>query len=98
GEAGYKPAPRGGPAPAARKRLLIADDSVTTRALVRSILEGAGYEVTAAPDGKAAWEALQQQGADLQVSDVEMPRMDGFTLTETVRRSPRFRELPVVLV
>src|SRR5262249_9682412 len=92
-EAGWKPAPR-----ETRKRLLIADDSVTTRALVRSILEGAGYEVTAAADGQAAWELLQQHGADLPVSGVEVPRMAGFALAEAVRRSPRFHDLPVVLV
>ena len=82
----------------ARKRLLVVDDSVTTRTLEKSILESAGYEVTAAADGLAAWQVLQEQGADLVVSDVEMPRMDGFALTETVRGSKRFRELPVVLV
>jgi two-component system chemotaxis sensor kinase CheA len=83
---------------AARKRVLIAEDSITTRTLVKSILEAAGYEVTAAADGAAAWQVLQEQGTDLLVSDVEMPRMDGFALTEAVRGSKRFAELPVVLV
>ena len=41
---------------------------------------------------------LQERGADLVLSDVDMPRMDGFALTEAIRGSPRFRELPVVLV
>jgi two-component system chemotaxis sensor kinase CheA len=81
-----------------KKRILVVDDSVTTRTLEKSILEAAGYEVTAAADGVAAWHLLQERGADLVVSDVEMPRMDGFELTEAVRASPRFRELPVVLV
>lgn len=81
-----------------RKRLLVADDSVTTRTLEKSILEAAGYEVLTASDGLAAWQLLQEHGADLLVSDVEMPRMDGFTLAATVRGSPRFHELPVVLV
>lgn len=84
--------------PARRHRLLVVDDSVTTRALARSILEAAGYEVAVAIDGADAWRILQEQGADLVVTDLEMPRMDGFTLTETIRRSPRHRELPVVLV
>lgn len=82
----------------ARKRLLIADDSVTIRSLEKSILEAAGYEVMDAPDGAEAWRMLLEKGADLVVSDVEMPRMDGFTLTAAIRNSPRFRELPVVLV
>ncbi len=86
-----------GATPKVRKRLLVADDSVTTRTLVESILKGAGYEVNVAVDGEDAWNRLQEQGADLLVSDVEMPRKDGFELTETIRRSERFRDLPVVL-
>ncbi|WP_309892350.1 response regulator [Archangium sp.] len=89
------------PAPAekkARRRILLADDSMTTRTLERSILESAGYDVLACVDGQEAWERLQAEGADAVVSDVEMPRMDGFALTEAVRGSPRFGRLPVVLV
>ena len=86
------------PTPAARRRLLVVDDSVTTRSLQRSILEGAGYEVIVAGDGSDAWRLLQDAGADLVVADVEMPRMDGFALCEAIRRSTRFRDLPVVLV
>jgi two-component system, chemotaxis family, sensor kinase CheA len=86
------------PTPAARRRLLVVDDSVTTRSLQRSILEGAGYEVMVAGDGSDAWQLLQDAGADLVVADVEMPRMDGFALCEAIRRSTRFRDLPIVLV
>jgi two-component system chemotaxis sensor kinase CheA len=82
----------------ATKRLILADDSVTTRTLEKSILEAAGYEVLTAVDGSDAWHLLQDKGADLVVSDVEMPKMDGFSLTETIRGSKRFRSLPVVLV
>jgi two-component system chemotaxis sensor kinase CheA len=85
-------------APERRKRLLLVEDSVTTRALERSILEAAGYDVIAAADGAEAWEELQAQGADLVVADVEMPRMDGIALTEAIRSSKRFRDLPVILV
>jgi two-component system chemotaxis sensor kinase CheA len=80
------------------RRLLLVDDSVTTRTLEKSILEGAGYEVMVATDGVEAWQMLIERGADLVVSDVEMPRMDGFALTETIRRSNQFRELPVILM
>jgi two-component system chemotaxis sensor kinase CheA len=97
GSAGVLAAPAG-PAEAPRRRILVADDSVTTRTLEKSILEAAGYDVLAAADGDAAWRLLQEGGADLVVSDVEMPRMDGFALTEAVRASQRFRELPIVLV
>jgi two-component system chemotaxis sensor kinase CheA len=81
-----------------RRRLLVVDDSVTTRTLEKSILEAAGYDVTVAVDGAAAWQMLQDRSFDLLVSDVEMPRMDGFGLTEAVRGSQRLAELPVVLV
>ncbi|WP_224362556.1 hybrid sensor histidine kinase/response regulator [Hyalangium versicolor] len=81
-----------------RQRILLADDSPTTRALEQSLLEAAGYEVLACADGAEAWERLQRVGADALVTDVEMPRMDGFALTEAVRTSPRFSRLPVVLV
>jgi two-component system chemotaxis sensor kinase CheA len=76
----------------------VVDDSVTTRTLEKSILESAGYRVLTAVDGEAAWQVLQEQGADLVVSDIEMPRMDGFALTEAIRRSLRFAELPVILL
>jgi two-component system chemotaxis sensor kinase CheA len=82
----------------ARKRLLVADDSVTVRTLQKNILESAGYEVIAAVDGMEAWHLLSENGADLVVSDVEMPRMDGFSLTEAIRDSRHFRDLPVILV
>jgi two-component system chemotaxis sensor kinase CheA len=80
------------------KRVLLVDDSVTTRTLERSILEASGYEVIPAADGAQAFKLLQEKGADIVVSDVEMPRMDGFMLTEAIRGSKRFRELPVVLL
>ncbi len=79
-------------------RVLLADDSLTTRSLERSILEVAGYAVIAAADGEEAWRLLQENGADIVVSDVEMPRMDGFALTEAIRGSKRFAETPVILV
>jgi two-component system chemotaxis sensor kinase CheA len=80
-----------------RRRLLVADDSVTTRTMEKAILEEAGYEVRVAADGHQAWRILQDEAIDLLVADVEMPGMDGFTLTETLRHSALPR-IPVVLV
>ncbi|MEX2289597.1 MAG: response regulator [Mycobacteriales bacterium] len=85
-------------APTAAARILLAEDTVTTRALERSILEAAGYSVAVAVDGADAWEQLQADGADLVVSDVDMPRMSGIDLCRRIRSSTRLRELPVVLV
>ena len=84
-------------AEAVRRRVLVADDSVTTRTLEKAILEEAGYAVRVAADGHQAWQLLQEEEFDLVVADVEMPGMDGFTLTDTLRRSGLPR-IPVVLV
>jgi two-component system chemotaxis sensor kinase CheA len=81
-----------------KRRLLVVDDTVTTRTLVKSILEGAGYDITTAADGVEAVELLTSRPFDLVVSDVEMPRMDGFTLTRTIRATETLAEMPVILV
>lgn len=83
---------------AVARRLLVADDSVTTRTLEKTVLEAAGYEVITASDGAEAWHLLQERGADLVISDVEMPRMDGFMLAEAIRGSRQFRDVPVILL
>ncbi|MBC9250495.1 hybrid sensor histidine kinase/response regulator [Pseudomonas alcaligenes] len=82
----------------AQQRVLIAEDSFTSRGLLKAILEGAGYQVATANDGLEAWNALKQGQFDLLVSDVEMPRLDGFTLTSRIRADGELLSLPVVLV
>jgi two-component system chemotaxis sensor kinase CheA len=84
--------------PSSKKRILVVDDSVTTRSLGKSILEAAGFEVVVATDGQEALRVLEERGADLVLSDVEMPRMDGLALTEAIRASRRFERLPVILL
>jgi len=79
-------------------RILVAEDSITARTLVKNILEGAGYEVMAAVDGVDALTRLKSEPFDLLVSDVDMPRMNGFELTAAIRADIRLSELPVVLV
>ncbi|MEP6494831.1 MAG: response regulator [bacterium] len=81
-----------------RRRVMVVDDSITTRTLEASVLEAAGYDVMTAVDGVDAWRLLQERGADLVVSDVEMPKMDGLQLCEVIRASTRFRTVPVILV
>jgi two-component system chemotaxis sensor kinase CheA len=81
-----------------RRRVLIAEDSITSRMLLKNILESAGYEVTTAVDGAEAFATLRSEDFDVLVSDVEMPRMDGFELTERVRADQRLGQLPVILV
>lgn len=84
---------------AARRRVLVVDDSVTTRQLERTILESAGYDVAVAQDGQAAWDLLAaDERFDAVVSDVEMPRLDGFQLLARVRATARLAAMPVLLV
>ncbi len=98
GRASVRPAAAAtAPVPTIRKRVLVVDDSVTTRTLETGVLESAGYDVITAVDGEDGWRVLQQSGADLLVTDIEMPRMDGFAFAETVRRSSRFARLPIIL-
>ncbi len=83
---------------AAKRRLMVVEDSMTTRALMKSILETAGFDVVVAVDGEQAWKLLPESKVDLVVCDVDMPQMDGFRLTEAIRSSQRHPQLPVVLV
>ena len=80
------------------KRVLIAEDSVTSRMLLRGILESAGYQVKTAVDGMEAFTALRLERFDVVVSDVEMPRMNGFDLTARIRAERALADTPVVLV
>ena len=88
----------GPPADAAPARVLVVDDSITTRTMERNLLETAGYAVRVAADGQEAWVALKSEAFDLVVSDVDMPRLDGFELTARIRSDPKLAEMPVVLV
>jgi two-component system chemotaxis sensor kinase CheA len=81
-----------------RHRLLVVDDSLTTRTLLGSILEAAGYDVAVAMDGVEALSILRDRPTDLVVSDVEMPRLDGFNLTAEIRRDEQLHQTPVILV
>lgn len=96
------PAAAGRPAQSSRSRtrlrVLVVEDSITARGLLKNILEAAGYTVRTAVDGVEAWSALKLEEFDLVVSDVEMPRMNGFDLTARIRADKRLAELPVVLL
>jgi len=86
------------PVPESPKNLLLVEDSIISRMLFKSILESAGYVVKTAVDGEDAWEALQSGMFNAVVSDVEMPRMNGFELTSRIRKDARFGDKPVILV
>ena len=86
------------PTPAEAKRILVVEDSITSRMLLKTILESAGYDVNIAVDGLEAFTRLRAEHFDLVVSDVEMPRLNGFDLTARIRADEKLAELPVVLV
>jgi two-component system chemotaxis sensor kinase CheA len=81
-----------------RKRILVVEDSLTARELERHMLEAGGYEVETAVDGVEAMAKLAQQRVDLIVTDVQMPRMNGFEFTTRVRADERLRTIPVIIV
>lgn len=84
---------------AERKRILVVDDSITTRELERSILEAQDYEVELADDGNLALELLKNNRPySLVITDVEMPNMNGFELTRRIKSDPALQNLPVIIV
>jgi two-component system, chemotaxis family, sensor kinase CheA len=96
---GTAPAPAAPGKPAeAQKRILVVEDSITSRMLVKGILESAGYQVQIAVDGVDAFTMLREHPFDLVVSDVEMPRMDGVDLAGRIRADKRLCDMPIVLV
>jgi len=78
--------------------ILIVDDSITTRSLEKSILEAYGYGVEVAVDGLQALEAIRHNPPDLVITDVMMPRLNGFQLLEQMKGTPGMKEIPVILV
>ncbi len=94
----------GGLAPSAEEsapkneKILVAEDSITSRTLLKNILEAAGYQVATAVDGADAFAQVRAGEFDLVVSDVDMPRMNGFELTAGIRADKKLAGLPVVLV
>ena len=85
-------------ASALRRRILVVDDALTVRELQRSILERAGFEVRVATDGSQALTKLAEEPSDLVLTDVEMPNMDGFALTEAIRAHPSLANTPVLIL
>ncbi|MBV9122003.1 MAG: response regulator, partial [Planctomycetes bacterium] len=81
-----------------RSTVLVVDDSLTTRTLEKSILEAHGYNVRIAMDGVEALTQLRNELPDLVITDIQMPRMDGFTLLQEIKKDQRLTRLPVIVV
>ena len=78
--------------------ILLAEDSDFFRTQVKKFIEDEGYRVLAAEDGQKAWHLLQENAdkVSLVVTDIEMPNMDGYGLTRTLKADQRFSQLPVI--
>ena len=78
--------------------ILVVDDSVSTREIEKSILESYGYKVSIASDGSQAYDMAMNNFFDLIITDVEMPKMNGFELTKNLRKTEQYIETPIILV
>ena len=78
--------------------ILIVDDSATTRAVITRQLEAYGAKIIQAEDGEKGWEVAQSADFDLIISDVEMPRLDGFGLCQRLKGNDRTRGIPVIIL
>ena len=97
-DVGRATAPAAVEAPRVTGRVLVVDDSITTRTLERHILERNGFTVRLANDGVEALAALRAAPVDLVVSDVEMPNLDGLGLARAMRADPALERIPLILV
>lgn len=83
---------------ATRRRALVVDDSLSVRKTLSQLLGDAGYQVSTARDGFDALESLAREPADIVLTDLEMPNLDGLDLTRHLRESDAWRQLPVVMI
>lgn len=80
------------------KLILTVDDSASMRMLLKSSLTAQGYRIESAYDGEHGLERMHEVAPDLLITDINMPRMDGFELIEAVRALPQFRGTPVLVL
>jgi two-component system chemotaxis sensor kinase CheA len=86
------------PTPQRAPSILVVDDALTVRELQRSIFENAGYRVKVAVNGEEALSKISEERPDLVLTDIQMPRMDGFELTEAIRSQPALASVPVIIL
>jgi len=81
-----------------RPTILIAEDSADSREMMQVLLEQRGYQVVAADDGRRALEAALSSRPDLVLMDLELPKLDGLTVTRNLRLNPKFKDVPIVIL
>ena len=79
-------------------RILLAEDDDNFRTLITEILRQYGHAPMAEANGRLAWERLQRDGADMVVTDINMPELDGFGLLRNIRNSETYRNMPVLML
>lgn len=80
------------------KTIMMVDDSPSMRLLLRAALTDLGYAISEAEDGQAALDKFEHEDPDLLITDINMPRLDGFGLIEAVRAKPRLQSLPILVL
>lgn len=80
------------------KTVLAVDDSAAIRSVVGAVLQSAGYAVSTAVDGEDGLARARMQRADLVITDLNMPRMDGFSLIRALRTEPAYRKVPILIL
>ncbi|MEH2265984.1 hybrid sensor histidine kinase/response regulator [Nostoc sp.] len=80
------------------KRVLVVDDSITVREMERKLLENNGYKAEVAVNGIDGWNAIRSGDYDLVVTDIDMPRMNGFELTSQIKTHAKLKQIPVIIV
>ena len=80
------------------KKILLVDDEMHILRAAEIKLSRSGYEVTCAQDGEQAWEMIQQARPDILITDLQMPRVDGFELSRRVRANPETRDMPILVL
>lgn len=81
-----------------KRNILVVEDSLTTRELMKNILKSAGFNVETASDGVEGLSRITGKNLDLIVTDIEMPRMDGFEMTARIKKDPTLKNIPVIMV
>lgn len=80
------------------KRVLVVDDSITVREMERKLLENKGYKVEVAVNGMDGWNAIRSSDYNLVITDIDMPRMNGFELTNQIKTQEKLKHIPVIIV
>ena len=80
------------------KRILLVEDQADNRKIIRDMLRGADYEITEAENGEEALAAIAKQRPDLILMDIQLPIMDGYTVTRKIKGDPVLRSIPIIAV